>query len=146
MDPATGETDLAILLAKLEPVLSGQQYVFYLGGEVSDGLEPHTPWATIREDEGTTYILSTDQADSLGLAYRDQWARITLRVHSSLHAVGLTAAVSGVLAANGISANMVAGYFHDHLFVPAEHAVRALGLLKELGKRTIMAGEESSHG
>ena len=107
MDPELGETDLTIMLANLEPVLSGQRYVFHLGGEDLDGLDPPLPWATICEDEGTTYILSMEQADSIGLAYRDQWARITLRIHSSLHAVGLTAAVSGVLAANGISANMV---------------------------------------
>lgn len=146
MDPTPGKTDLTILLANLEPVLSTQRYVFHLGGQVLDGLDPRAPWATICEEEGTTYILSTEQADSIGLAYRDQWARITLRIHSSLHAVGLTAAVSSVLATNGISANMVAGYFHDHLFVPVEHAMRALGLLKELGKRTGLEGEGSNHG
>lgn len=146
MDPAMGETDLAILLANLEPVLSAQRYVFHFGGTYSDGPCPCEPWATICEDEGTTYILSTDQADSLGITYRDQWARITLRIHSSLHAVGLTAAVSSVLATNGISANMVAGYFHDHLFVPIEHAMRALGLLRELGKHSSTKGEGSNHG
>ena len=146
MEPTQGETDLAKMLANLEPVLSTQRYVFHLGEQVLDGLDPRAPWATICEEEGTTYILSTDQADRIGLAYRDQWARITLRIHSSLHAIGLTATVSSVLATNGISANMVAGYFHDHLFVPVEHAMRALGLLKELGKRTGIEGEESNYG
>ena len=146
MDPASGETDLTILLANLEPVLSARRYVFHLGGEDLGGPQPPVPWATICEEEGTTYILDTDQADSIGLAYRDQWARITLHIHSSLHAVGLTAAVSGVLATNGISANMVAGYFHDHLFIPFAHAARALGLLKQLGECTNTGREDSNHG
>lgn len=136
MDPSLGETDLTILLENLEPVLSEHQYVFHLDGASPEGLDRCRPWATICEDEGTTYILSTEQADCLGITYRDLWARITLRIHSSLYAVGLTAAVSGILATNGISANMVAGYFHDHLFVPVEHAMQALGLLSELGKQT----------
>jgi hypothetical protein len=90
--------------------------------------------------------LSTDQADSLGITYQDMWARITLRVHSSLHAVGLTAAVSSILATNGISANMVAGYFHDHLFVPIEQAIRALALLMEMGKHASTKGKGADRG
>jgi len=41
----------------------------------------------------------------------------------------LTAAVSHVLTGAGISANVVAGYTHDHVFVPldrADDAMRAL--------------------
>ena len=50
-------------------------------------------------------------------------------MHSSLIAVGLTAAVSGTLAAHNISANIIAAFFHDHLFVPQEDAERALAAL-----------------
>lgn len=56
-------------------------------------------------------------------------------MHSSLEAVGLTAAVAARLAEPGISANVVAGFFHDHVFVPwarREEAVEALwGLAAE---------------
>ena len=55
----------------------------------------------------------------------------SLMIHSSLDAVGLTAAVASRLADHGISANVVAGYYHDHIFVPVEAAEQALGALKE---------------
>ena len=61
-------------------------------------------------------------------------ACITLRIHSSLAAVGLTAAVSGALAAEGISANMIAGFHHDHILLPAADADRALDILKGLSR------------
>ena len=59
---------------------------------------------------------------------------ITLRVHSSLRAVGLTAAVSAELARHGVSANVVAGYCHDHVLVPSEQAEEALGHLQNLSR------------
>ena len=58
-----------------------------------------------------------------------------LTVHSALDAVGLTAAISGRLARQGISANVVAAYFHDHVFVPAARAEEALEALRELSTR-----------
>jgi hypothetical protein len=50
-------------------------------------------------------------------------------VHSSLEAVGLTAAVAGALTAAGISANVVAAFHHDHVFVPADRAEAAMAQL-----------------
>jgi len=50
-------------------------------------------------------------------------------VHSSLLAVGLTAAVSGLLAQHNISANLIAAYHHDHVLVPAERAEESMKLL-----------------
>jgi uncharacterized protein len=76
--------------------------------------------------------LDQDQADSLELPYTYIAAMITLRVHSSLDAVGLTAAVARQLATGGISCNVVAGYFHDHLFVPIDKADLAVNLLRDL--------------
>jgi hypothetical protein len=46
--------------------------------------------------------------------------------------VGLTAAVSNRLAEAGISANMIAAYFHDHIFVSSAQADLALNVLLEL--------------
>jgi hypothetical protein len=77
-------------------------------------------------------VLAKQSADVAGLAYDSVFNCITLMVHSSLDAVGLTAAVSGKLAANGISANVMAAYHHDHVFVPENKAKLALQLLAEL--------------
>jgi hypothetical protein len=60
---------------------------------------------------------------------------VTLQVHSSLEAVGLTAAVSQALTERGISCNIVAGYFHDHLFVPHGHGPEVVELLADLARR-----------
>ena len=68
------------------------------------------------------------------------WARITLQVHSSLAAVGLTARVAESLAARGISANMVAAFHHDHVFVPWARRTDALNALAELYKLSTKAG------
>ena len=89
---------------------------------------------TVREDEGVTLVLEVPEAERHGLAFApdDVMAMITLRVHSSLAAVGLTAAVSAALTARSISCNVVAGYHPDHLFVPADRADDALAALTEL--------------
>jgi hypothetical protein len=86
----------------------------------------------IREAEGVALVLDQDQADSLELPYTYIAAMIILRVHSSLDAVGLTADVARQLATGGISCNVVAGYFHDHLFVPIDKADLAVNLLRDL--------------
>jgi hypothetical protein len=75
----------------------------------------------VREDEGFTLIRPGKG-----------WARITLTVHSSLAGVGLTARVAAVLAAQGIAANLVAGFHHDHLFVPWARREEALAMLRSL--------------
>jgi hypothetical protein len=90
--------------------------------------------ATVREDEGLTVVLSRPDADRLGLTYDFVAAWITLTVDSSLAAVGLTAAVSGVLTDAGISANVIAGFTHDHLFVPVDRADDAMRALRGLAR------------
>jgi uncharacterized protein len=59
-------------------------------------------------------------------------AWITLTVHSALEAVGLTAAFSKALADVNISCNVVAGYYHDHIFVPQQDAEKAMAVLESL--------------
>ena len=82
-------------------------------------------FALIREDEGLTAI----RAHPEGV-----WARFGLVVHPSLSAVGLTAALSRALAEADISANIVAGLRHDHLFVPWNRREDAMGCLKALSQ------------
>jgi hypothetical protein len=88
--------------------------------------------AVFAEDEGTSLVLAVAEAARLGFETSLPMACITLTVHSALDGVGLTAAVAGALAAEGIACNMVAGYHHDHVFVPADRANDALAVLQAL--------------
>jgi hypothetical protein len=92
------------------------------------------PIATMREAEGVSLILAEDLARAAALPIHFRAAWITLTVSSALEAVGLTPAVAGALAAAGISCNVVAGTFHDHLFVPVESAREAIEVLEQLSK------------
>jgi uncharacterized protein len=124
-----GERDLGRLLAGLSPALSGRDWGYATTIVPPDGL---VAFATIAEDEGLTVIAPMAALEAAGLAVQGPMARITLTVHSALEAVGLTAAVSTALAQEGISANMVAGFYHDHIFLPAADADRAMNVLQGL--------------
>jgi hypothetical protein len=107
------------MVAEMAPALDARRWAFVLAG----GEAPADAFALIREDEGVTAILPDPNGD---------FARITLMVHSALEGVGLTAAVAGALAAAGIACNVVAGYHHDHLFLPWERRGEALAALRAL--------------
>ena len=127
-----GETDLERLLASMRPTLQPGEYVFTTAEGELEGVEPVV---MVREAEGVTLVLDRAQADAEGLRYDYVAAMVTLRVHSSLDAVGLTAAVAQELTAHGISCNVVAGYFHDHLFVPHERGPEVVEMLSALAWR-----------
>ncbi|PKQ17760.1 MAG: acetyltransferase [Actinobacteria bacterium HGW-Actinobacteria-8] len=122
-------TDLSALLASMRPRVDPTTYVWATVERVPDGV---TPVASIREDEGLTVVCSRADADAVGLDYTFPCARVTLDVHSALEAVGLTAAFAAALAAVGISANVMAGYHHDHIFVPIDRADDAVEALEGL--------------
>ncbi|MCX4685276.1 ACT domain-containing protein [Kitasatospora purpeofusca] len=129
-----GERDLATLLRDLRPVLNPGRYVYCtLPTKVPAGLRPVV---TVAEPEGVTVVVAQEEADALGLGYEYVAAWITLRIHSALEAVGLTAAVATRLAEEGLSCNVVAGHHHDHLFVAADDAERVLGALEKLSTRS----------
>ena len=131
----TGEQDLPRLIRSMSPVLDPRSYVFCTIPRAKYGeYAHHKPIASMQEKEGLTLILRPETADDAGLSYDGVFLRITLHVHSSLHAVGLTAVVSTALANAHISANMIAGYFHDHIFVPAEKSEEALTILKRMSE------------
>mgnify|MGYP003654451330 CR=1 FL=1 len=129
----TGETDLDALLSGLSPELQALPYGFALiplGQALPDGL---APFALVREAEGMTVIATLDELAASGIAAISQWARITMLVHSALEAVGMTAAMAAALGAVGISANVVAAFHHDHLFVPWDRRDDAVAALLALG-------------
>ena len=131
----TGEKDLDKLLSSISPELLDGEYVFCTFqnahyGDHSD-LEPI---ASFIESEGLTLVVPKSKANEQGLSYESVFKGITLRVHSSLEAVGLTAALSRKLTEHGISANVIAGYYHDHIFVQKEHAEKAIEALNEFAR------------
>ena len=128
---STGESDLLTLIAQMSPSLDDQVWAFVSVGEVSSEYVAEHALATFREAEGTTLIVPWERAEEFDVC-SEPMARITLNIHSSLQAVGLTAAVSQALASEAISANVVAGFYHDHIFVQqmaGERAVACLTLL-----------------
>lgn len=125
-----GEADLRVLLRSMQPDLHDVPYGF---GVVKQGQAVPDCFARIVEPEGVTAIAPLADLAVFGIPVMGSWARISLTVHSDLAAVGLTAAFAGALAAQGISANVVAGFYHDHLFVQWERRADAMAALKELG-------------
>ncbi|OZC55582.1 acetyltransferase [Rhodococcus sp. 06-621-2] len=122
--------DLDALLKTLSPKVRAGKYVFACVDEYTAARL--RPIVTVREDEGTTVVVELNEAIQLRLTFDYISAWITLDVHSSLDAVGLTATVSRVLTDEGISANVVAGFHHDHIFVPHDRADDAVECLRRV--------------
>lgn len=130
MNSEKGEKSLERLLRSMNPILRGGTYVYCAipaGAEV-----PASAVTVFREEEATTVILESADAEAhrLDPLYRAAW--ITITVHSDLDAVGFLAAISGALARGGISCNVVSAVYHDHLFVPVAEGERAVEILRSL--------------
>lgn len=127
-----GETDLAKILRTLtvgrrdEPVT-----VVCLPGPVEQG--PGIG-AVIEEAEGTTVIVALAEAERRGWPIGLRAAWLTVQAHTSLDGIGLTAALSSVLADRSIACNVVAGYHHDHLLVPLDRVDEAIEALESLAR------------
>ncbi|WP_289662250.1 ACT domain-containing protein [Flavobacterium panacagri] len=124
----SGEKDLKELLKSMKPELNSGNYVFCQVEKLGN-IDPDTVEMFFREKEAITLILKKETADVLQLEYSVVMAWITLTVHSSLEAVGLTAAFSKALSENEISCNVVAAYYHDHIFVNKKDAKKAFEIL-----------------
>ena len=126
-----GETNINALLKNMTPKLNAGEYVFCTVDKLPAVNLPDMI-GFFREEEGYTLILNKETADHLNLNYSYIAAWITLTIHSSLEAVGLTAAFATALAKHLVSCNVVAGFYHDHLFVAIEDADKAINVLREL--------------
>ncbi len=128
--PAVASADARLLLRAVSPRLQADEFVFVgVRGALPDGA---VPVVVFEEAEGASAILSRRDAERGGLPYHGVFRQITLEVDSDLHVVGLVAAVSDALARAGIACNVVSALRHDHLFVPAADAERALATLRGL--------------
>jgi hypothetical protein len=124
-------SDLALLLRSLVPELHDGVYV-YSSVATDRDLAAVSPIVMVREAEGVTVVVAEHEAERAGLPVLFRAAWITLTVSSDLQAVGLTAAFATALGAAGIPCNVVAGAYHDHVFVPADRGGEALAALRRL--------------
>lgn len=122
---AIGETDLQRLLAGLAPELAARPRT--IRSQAADASVQAATIMLFREDEGVTTVVEVDESTDEAL-----WAQITLRIHSSLEAVGMMAAIAAALAARDIPCNAVSAYYHDHLFVPWPRRDDAIAALQAL--------------
>ena len=129
-----GETNLNTLLRNMTPLLNEGDYVYCTVTDI-DAIDIKNVLGIFKEEEAVTVILKKEIADQLDLKYEYIAAWITLTIHSSLEATGLTAAFAVALAKEEISCNVVAAYYHDHIFVAKKDAERAMEALKQLAKQ-----------
>ncbi|MDF3126820.1 ACT domain-containing protein [Rheinheimera sp. 1928-s] len=124
------------LLSTMQPTLEPEVYVYCIW-PLDKSWHGPLPLATFKEKEGLTLVLTEQQATEyqLDVLFRARW--ISLTVFSDLEAVGLTAAFSTALAASGLSCNVFAGAFHDHILVPVHQAEAAMQALQQLQQSKI---------
>lgn len=118
----------------MTPKLKEGEYVFCTVTSLSN-MDISDILGLFKEDEGITIILKKQSADRLNLSYNYIAAWITLTIHSSLEAVGFTAAFSSALAQHLISSNVIAAYYHDHIFVAQSDAEKAMRVLRQLSSK-----------
>jgi hypothetical protein len=129
----TGESNLVILLKSMKPRLNIGEYVFCSVKDLAS-VDFKDILFIFKEDESTTLIVRKETADRLKFDYSFIASWITLTVHSSLEAVGLTAAFSKALADGGISCNVIAAFYHDHIFVASKDAEKAMIILNRFSE------------
>ncbi|WP_139958843.1 ACT domain-containing protein [Flavicella sediminum] len=129
----SGEKNLETLLKSMKPKHNAGEFVF-CKTENLEQLNLSQIIMTFKEEESMTLITEKKVADKLNLDYSFVTSWITLTVHSSLEAVGLTAAFSKALSENGISCNVVAAYYHDHIFVAKKDTQKTMEILNKFSE------------
>ncbi len=129
----TGQTNLSEVLKSMQVSCDNTEYGFASVKDKQINFDEQV-LGTFKENEGLTIIESKEYFEANGIHYEGPYAKLTIEVHTSLELVGLTAVLAKKLTDNQISANVVAGYFHDHIFVQyavRQKAIEAINNLKE---------------
>jgi hypothetical protein len=129
-----GEINLDMLLKNMQPCLNEGDYVFCTISDLASVSQDELLFY-FKEKEAITIVVKKEYADKGSLVYSTIMAWVTLTVHSSLDAVGLTAAFSTALAKENISCNVVAGFYHDHIFVNKKDAIKAMDTLRRVAEK-----------
>jgi hypothetical protein len=129
----TGESNLDTLLKTMKPKLNVGEFVFCSIQDLST-VDLRGTILIFREDQAFTIIVKKEIADTLKLDYSFISSWITLTVHSSLEEVGLTAAFLKALSGSEISCNVVAAFYHDHIFVAKSDAEKAMKVLNKFSE------------
>jgi len=127
-----GETNLQTVLDSLAVSCDNVEYGFAKNESGDYTIPPGQVLGTFRESEALTIFAEVEVLKEHGLEYMGPLAKITIEVHTALELVGLTAVLATKLGDSGISANVVAAYYHDHIFVPYEDRERAIRALLSL--------------
>jgi uncharacterized protein len=134
--------DARAMIAGMTPLLRPQTYIFLstTSRNLIDRLRP-AAICIFREDEGTSMIVDIDAVtNDADIDSSHPMRRIVLQVYSSLEGFGLTAAVASALSEERIACNMVAAFYHDHVFVLAGDAERAMEILVALQREAWREG------
>lgn len=129
----SGEKNLEILLKTMKPKMNLGEFVF-CEVENLEKIKLNEIVMSFKEEESITIITQKEIADKLNLKYSFVASWITLTIHSSLEAIGLTAAFSKALSEKGISCNVVAAFYHDHIFVDKKDTEKAMEILNKFSE------------
>jgi hypothetical protein len=133
----SGQTDLRAMLQSITVSVRPARYtVLTLPNDEQSPPMGHGVAAVIEEGEGLTVVATVERARTEGWPVDFVAAWLTIDVHSSLEAVGLTAAFSRALGRAGIACNVIAAYYHDHILVPHDESDMAVEVIEALASPT----------
>jgi uncharacterized protein len=124
----SGQKNLAEVIKSLKASCDNIEYGFAAVQNNKISIDDQV-FCTVKENEGFTIIADKKYFETNGIKYDCPFAKLTIETHTSLDLIGLTAVLSKKLADNNIPANIIAGYYHDHIFVPYELRQKAIDLI-----------------
>jgi uncharacterized protein len=133
-----GQTNLLRVLKSLTVLCDNVEYGFATIKDKPATIDNQI-LGTFREAEGITIIATKEYLKRNKIEYQGPYAKLTIKAHTSLDLVGLTAVLATKLAEEKISANVVAAYFHDHIFVQFELCQKSIEILDNLRNNQTLA-------